>query len=67
MKNSKSSRLDLLDKKIKQITIVLDKMISEIEYAKTMSVGTYSILKNLKEYEGIIQKLKDEQEGADSQ
>jgi hypothetical protein len=67
MKNSKSSRLDLLDKKIKQITNVLDKMINEIEYAKTMSVGTYSIVKNLKEYEIIIQKLKDEQEGTDTE
>ena len=45
MKGQKQSRLDLLEKKIDAITRVIDHLLKESSNTKTMSVGTYELLK----------------------
>lgn len=45
MKRQKQSRLDLLEKKIDAITRVIDHLLKESSNTKTMSVGTYELLK----------------------
>ena len=58
MKGQKQSRVDNIEKRIAAMTNVLQQIIREIENTKTMVFGQQEVLKQLPDYEKIIEKLK---------
>jgi len=59
MKGQKQSRVDNIEKRIAAMTSVLQQIIREIENTKTMVFGQQEVLKQLPDYEKIIEKLKE--------
>jgi len=58
MKGMKSSRTDLLEKKVEALVRVVQQLLDENAYLKDLSVGTLETIKYFKEYDGAIEKLK---------
>jgi len=59
MKGSKSSRVDLLEKKIEALIRVVQQILDENNYLKDLAVGTLETVKNIEGYEQAIEKLKE--------
>jgi hypothetical protein len=59
MKGSKSSRVDLLEKKIEALIRVVQQILDENNYLKDLAVGTLETVKNIDGYEQAIEKLKE--------
>ena len=59
MKGSKSSRVDLLEKKIEALIRVIQQILDENNYLKDLAVGTLETVKNIEGYEQAIEKLKE--------
>jgi hypothetical protein len=59
MKGSKSSRVDLLEKKIQALIRVVQQILDENNYLKDLAVGTLETVKNIEGYEQAIEKLKE--------
>ncbi len=60
MKGQKSSRVDLLEKKVKALIGVVQQLLDEIAYLKDLAVGTLETIKLMPDYEEAIEKLKAE-------
>ena len=58
MKSQKSSRVDLLEKKIQALISVVQQLLDENAYLKDLSVGTLETIKCMPDYEEAIEKLK---------
>jgi hypothetical protein len=58
MKNKKSSRVDLLEKKIQALIGVVQQLLDENAYLKDLAVGTLETIKQMPDYEEAINKLK---------
>ncbi len=59
MKGMKSSRTDLLEKKVEALVRVVQQLLDENAYLKDLSVGTLETIKLFKEYDEAIEKLKE--------
>ena len=59
MKGMKSSRTDLLEKKVEALVRVVQQLLDENAYLKDLSVGTLETVKQFKEYDKAIDKLKE--------
>jgi gas vesicle protein len=59
MKGMKSSRTDLLEKKVEALVRVVQQLLDENAYLKDLSVGTLETVKQFKEYDEAIEKLKE--------
>ena len=55
----KSSRTDLLEKKVEALVRVVQQLLDENAYLKDLSVGTLETVKQFKEYDKAIDKLKE--------
>ena len=62
MKGQKQSRVDNLEKRMVAVTNVLQQLINEMDNLKTMTLGNYSLTKNLPGYEEAVEKLKKQNE-----
>jgi hypothetical protein len=60
MKSQKSSRVDLLEKKIQALIGVVQQLLDENAYLKDLAVGTLETIKCMPDYEEAIDKLKKE-------
>jgi hypothetical protein len=60
MKGQKSSRVDLLEKKIQALINVVQQLLDENAYLKDLAVGTLETIKCMPDYEEAIDKLKKE-------
>ena len=60
MKSQKSSRLDLLEKKVKALIGVVQQLLDENSNLKDLAVGTLETIKLMPDYEEAIEKLKEE-------
>ena len=58
MKSQKSSRVDLLEKKIQALIGVVQQLLDENAYLKDLAVGTLETIKQMPDYEDAIEKLK---------
>ena len=58
MKSQKSSRIDLLEKKIQALIGVVQQLLDENAYLKDLAVGTLETIKQMPNYEEAINKLK---------
>ena len=58
MKGQKSSRVDLLEKKIQALINVVQQLLDENAYLKDLAVGTLETIKHMPDYEEAIDKLK---------
>lgn len=58
MKSQKSSRVDLLEKKIQALIGVVQQLLDENAYLKDLAVGTLETIKQMPDYEEAIEKLK---------
>ena len=58
MKSQKSSRVDLLEKKIQALIGVVQQLLDENAYLKDLAVGTLETIKCMPDYEEAIEKLK---------
>jgi flagellar biosynthesis component FlhA len=58
MKSQKSSRVDLLEKKIQALIKVVQQLLDENAYLKDLAVGTLETIKHMPDYEEAIDKLK---------
>ncbi len=59
MKGMKSSRTDLLEKKIEALVRAVQQLLDENAYQKDLSVGTLETVKLMNSYEEAIEKLKE--------
>ena len=59
MSKQKQSRVDLLEKKVKAITGVLQDIIQEMNNIRDLSIGTMETLKLMDGYDKAIESLKD--------
>lgn len=59
MNKQKQSRVDLLEKKIEALIRVVQQILDENAYLKDLSIGTLETIKQFKEYESAIEKLKE--------
>ena len=58
MKSQKSSRVDLLEKKIQALINVVQQLLDENAYLKDLAVGTLETIKQMPDYDEAIEKLK---------
>jgi len=58
MKSQKSSRVDLLEKKIQALIGVVQQLLDENAYLKDLAVGTLETIKQMPDYDEAIDKLK---------
>ena len=59
MKGQKQSRIDLVEKKIKALTNVMQGIMNEMAQMKDLSVGTLETIKLMPDYEEALNKLKE--------
>ena len=59
MKGMKSSKVDVLEKKVNALINVVKQILDENAYLKDLSVGTLETVKQFKEYDKAIEKLKE--------
>jgi hypothetical protein len=62
MSKQKQSRVEALEKKQAATTRVLQDLINEFNNIRTMSVGLYTLVKDMPGYDEAINKLKDKTE-----
>lgn len=62
MKGQKQSRTDNLEKRMAAATNVIQGLINELEYLKTMTLGMHSLLKELPGYNDALETLKKKNE-----
>lgn len=62
MSKQKQSRVEALEKKQAAITRVLQDLINEFNNIRTMSVGVYTLVKDMPGYDEAINKLKGKTE-----
>ena len=55
----KESTLLEMQNKIKALTNVIQHMLGELEYVKTLAVGTMETIKHMDDYEDALGKLKE--------
>jgi hypothetical protein len=60
MKGQKSSRVDLLEKKIQALINVVQQLLDENAYLKDLAVGTLETIKCMPDYDEAIEKLKEQ-------
>lgn len=60
MKSQKSSRVDLLEKKIQALIGVVQQLLDENAYLKDLAVGTLETIKQMPDYDKAIEKLKEQ-------
>ena len=58
MKSQKSSRVDLLEKKIQALIGVVQQLLDENAYLKDLAVGTLETIKQMPDYDEAIDQLK---------
>ena len=58
MKSQKSSRVDLLEKKVQALIGVVQQLLDENAYLKDLAVGTLETIKQMPDYDEAIEKLK---------
>ena len=58
----KESKLIQLKNKVDTLGAVLERLIKEQEFLKTIVMGDHRVLKELQEFPAIIEKFKNEQE-----
>ena len=58
MKSQKSSRIDLLEKKVQALIGVVQQLLDENAYLKDLAVGTLETIKQMPDYDEAIEKLK---------
>ena len=66
MKTQKQSRVDALEKKQAAMTKVLQDLINEFNNVRTMSVGLYSLVKEMSDYDTALEKLKTKEKQKDN-
>lgn len=59
MKGEKQSRVDLLEKKVKALTNVMQGLMNEMSQVKDLSIGTLETIKLMPDYELALKKLMD--------
>jgi len=59
MKGMKSSKTDVLEKKVNALIGVVKQILDENAYLKDLSVGTLETIKLMNSYEEAIKKLKE--------
>jgi len=59
MKGQKASRVDLVEKKIKALINVMQKMMDDIAQMKDLSIGTLETIKLMPDYDEALDKLKE--------
>ena len=59
MKGMKSSKTDVLEKKVNALIGVVKQILDENAYLKDLSVGTLETIKLMNSYEEAIEKLKE--------
>ena len=62
MSAQKSSRVDLLEKKVAALISVVQRILDENAHIKDLAVGTLSVVKLMPDYEAAIEALKVEVE-----
>ena len=62
MSKQKQSKVEALEKKQAAITRVLQDLINEFNNIRTMSVGVYTLVKDMPGYDEAINKLKGKTE-----
>ena len=62
MSKQKQSRVEALEKKQVATARVLQELINEFNNIKTMSVGVYTLVKDMPGYEEAVNKLKEKTE-----
>jgi hypothetical protein len=62
MSKQKQSRVEALEKKQAATTRVLQELINEFNNIRTMSVGVYTLVKDMPGYEEAVNKLKEKTE-----
>lgn len=62
MSKQKQSRIDVLEKKQSATTRVLQGLINEFNNIRTMSVGVYTLVKDMPGYEEAVSRLKEKTE-----
>lgn len=62
MSKQKQSRIDVLEKKQSATTRVLQELINEFNNIRTMSVGVYTLVKDMPGYEEAVSRLKEKTE-----
>ena len=55
----KSSKVDVLEKKVNALINIVKQILDENAYLKDLSVGTLETIKQFKEYNEAIEKLKE--------
>ena len=59
MKGQKASRVDLVEKKIKALTNVMQGIMNDIAQMKDLSIGTLETIKLMPDYDEALDKLKE--------
>jgi hypothetical protein len=59
MKTQKQSRTDLLEKKVQALIGVVQQLLDENAYLKDLAVGTLETIKQFKDYDQAIERLKE--------
>jgi translation elongation factor EF-1beta len=59
MKSQKASRVDLLEKKIKALTNVMQGVMNDMAQMKDISIGTLETIKLMPDYNEALDKLKE--------
>jgi len=59
MKGQKQSRVDLVEKKIKALTNVMQGIMDEMAQMRDLSVGTLETIKLMPDYSEALEKLKE--------
>jgi hypothetical protein len=61
MKGQKQSRTEQLEKKLQASINVITALVDEVQYLKTLSIGTLETIKQMDGYDDAIAKLVEEQ------
>jgi FtsZ-binding cell division protein ZapB len=61
MKGQKQSRTEQLEKKLQASINVITALVDEVQYLKTLSIGTLETIKQMDCYDDAIAKLVEEQ------
>ena len=59
MNGQKQSRVDLVEKKIKALTNVMQGIMNDIAQMKDLSIGTFETIKLMPDYDEALDKLKE--------
>ena len=63
MNGQKQSRVDLVEKKIKALTNVMQGIMNDIAQMKDLSIGTLETIKLMPDYDEALDKLKENLSG----